>query len=77
MGFRIWMQASQCTPRCLLLTLTASWNIECGEVVVTIESLILRQGDTVGSQVRNIHTKHGAGDDAKVATNVKRYGYDL
>ena len=51
---------------------TASWNIECGKVVAAIQSLILRQGDAGRSQVRNIQTKHGAGDDAKVAINIER-----
>jgi hypothetical protein len=50
----------------------ARWNIESGEVVVTIESLILRQRDTSGSQVRNIHTEHRARADTKVATNSER-----
>ena len=49
-----------------------TWNIESSEVVVAIERLILRQGDTSGSQVWNIHTEHRARADTKVATNIER-----
>ena len=51
---------------------TTRWNIECGKVVAAIQSLILRQEDAGRSQVRNIHTKDGAGADAKVAINIER-----
>ena len=47
-------------------------NIESGEVVAAIHSLILRQGDAGRFQVRHIHSKDGAGADTKVGIDIKR-----
>ena len=41
-------------------------------MVVTIESLILRQGDTGRFHVRHIHSKDGAGADTKVGIDIER-----